>query len=139
VFTAVAIMSLALGIGANSAAFSLMEAALWKPISVHEPGGLQLFSWLSGPRTLMKSPGNWRRTTAGGRISTSFSYPIFDALKREQTIFDTVFALKPLGRVTVVVGDEPELVQAHLVSGEFYAGIGALIFPATHRSVILPR
>jgi predicted permease len=134
VFTAVAIMSLALGIGANSAIFSLMEAALWKPISVHEPERLQLFSWLSGPRTLMNSSsGNWRRTTTGGRVSTSFSYPIFDALKREHTIFDTVFALKPLGRVTVIVGDEPELVQAHLVSGEFYAGIG--VVPMAGRAI----
>jgi predicted permease len=134
VVTAVAIMSLALGIGANSAVFSLMEAALRKPLSVHEPERLQLFSWLSGPRTLMNSSsGNWRRTTAGGRVSTSFSYPIFDALRCDQTDFDTVFALKPLGRVTVVVGDEPELLQAHLVSGEFYAGIG--VVPMAGRAI----
>ncbi len=114
VFTAVAIISLALGIGANSAIFSLMEAALLKPLSVHEPERLQLFSWLSGPRALMNSSsGNWRRTTTGGRVSTSFSYSIFDALKRERTHFDTVFAFKPLGRVTVVVGDEPEPGRRH--------------------------
>ena len=37
-FTAVAVLSLALGIGANTAIFSLMEAALWKSIPCTEPG-----------------------------------------------------------------------------------------------------
>jgi predicted permease len=125
VFTAVAILSLALGIGANSAIFSLMEAALWKPTSVLEPERLQLFSWASGPRVLMNSSsGNWHRTTTGGRASTSFSYPVFDALRRETATFDTVFGYKPVGRVTVMVNGEPELVQADLVSGDFYRGVG---------------
>ena len=127
VFTAVAILSLALGIGANSAIFSLMEAALWKPTSVREPERLQLFSWASGPRALMNSSsGNWQRTTTGGRVSTSFSYPVFDALTRQTAIFETVFAYKPLGRVTVMVNGEPELVHADLVSGEFFRGVGVV-------------
>ena len=134
VFTVVAIVSLALGIGANTAVFSLMEAALWKPAAVHEPDRLQLFSWVSGPRVLMNSSsGNWYRTTTIGRSDTSFSYPIFDALRRQQGIFDTVFAMKSAGRVTVVAGDEPELLSALLVSGDFYAGIG--VAPAAGRAI----
>ncbi|HMF59105.1 MAG TPA: ABC transporter permease [Vicinamibacterales bacterium] len=134
VFTAVAVLSLALGIGANSAIFSLMETALWKPTSVHDPERLQLFSWASGPRVLMNSSsGNWHRTTTGGRVSTSFSYPVFDALKRQTAIFDTVFGYKPLGRVTVMVDGEPELVQADLVSGEFFRGVG--VAPVTGRTI----
>jgi len=124
-FTAVAVLSLALGIGATSAIFSLMEAAVWKPIAVPEPERLGLFSWVSGPRSLMNSSwGNWFRTTTGGRASTSFSYPIVDALKRQQQVFGTVFAFKPLGRVTAVIDGEAELVQAQLVSGDFYSGLG---------------
>jgi predicted permease len=134
VFTAIAIMSLALGIGANSAIFSLMEAALWRPTLVHQPDRLQLFSWVSGPRALMNSSsGNWRRTTTGSRASTSFSYPVFELLARQHTVFDTVFALTPVGPVTVVVNGEPERVQAQLVSGEFYAGIG--VSPGAGRAI----
>jgi predicted permease len=126
VFTAVAVLSLALGIGANTAIFSLMEAAVWKAIAVHEPERLALFSWVSGPRQLMNSTsGNWFRNPTGGRASTSFSYPIFEALRR-QSAFDTVFAFKPLGRVTAVVDGEAELVQAQLVSGDFYRGVGVV-------------
>ena len=117
-FAVGAILSLALGIGANSAIFSLMEAALWKPLSVSEPERLQLFSWVSGPRVLMNSSsGNWYRTTTDGRASTSFSYPLFESFKRQQAVFESVFAYQPLGRVTVAVGDQPELVRAQLVSG----------------------
>jgi predicted permease len=133
-FTVVAVLSLALGIGANSAIFSLMEAAVWKPIPVHEPERLGLFSWVSGPRSLMNSSwGNWFRTTTGGRASTSFSYPIFDALERQQHIFDTVFAFKPLGRVTAVIDGTAELVQAQLVSGNFYSGLG--VAPIAGRAI----
>jgi len=133
-FTAVAVLSLALGIGATSAIFSLMEAAVWKPIAVPEPERLGLFSWVSGPRSLMNSSwGNWFRTTTGGRASTSFSYPIVDALKRQQQVFGTVFAFKPLGRVTAVIDGEAELVQAQLVSGDFYSGLG--VAPIAGRAI----
>jgi predicted permease len=129
VFAAVAVLSLALGIGANSAIFSLMEAAVWKPISVPEPERLALFSWASGPRSLMNSSmGNWRRASVGARTSTSFSYPVFDALKHQDQIFEAVFAFKPIGRITAVVEGEAELVEAQLVSGDFYRGVGVAPF-----------
>src|SRR5580704_3749582 len=44
-FTAAAVLSLALGIGANTATFTLMESALWKPIPVKNPEQLRLLSW----------------------------------------------------------------------------------------------
>jgi len=134
VFTAVAVLSLALGIGANSAIFSLMEGAVRKPISVHEAERLALFSWVSGPRALMNSSsGNWRRTSGGGRTSTSFSYPIFEVLRGQQQIFDSVFAFKPLGRMTVVTDGEAERVQGQLVSGDFYRGVG--VAPVAGRAI----
>jgi hypothetical protein len=134
IFTAVAILSLALGIGANSAIFSLMEA-VWKPIPIHEPERLGLFSWVSGPRQLMNSSwGFWYRTVTNGRASTSFSYPVFDALRRQQSVFSVVFAFKPIGRVTAVVDGEAELVQAQLVSGNFYGGVG--VAPIAGRAIV---
>jgi len=66
-FSAVAILSLALGIGANTAIFSLLEAAVWKPIPVPDPERLALFSWVSGPREVMNSSwGNWRAPSLAG-------------------------------------------------------------------------
>jgi len=137
VFTAVAVLSLALGIGANSAIFSLMEAAVWKPTSVPAAERLALFSWASGPRAFMNSSmGNWRRAPAGVRTSTSFSYPVFEALKDQGRILETVFAFSPTGRVTAVVEGEAEVVQAQLVSGDFYRGVG--VAPIAGRPISMP-
>ena len=70
------ILSLALGIGANTAIFSLMEAALWKPMPVRDPERLRLFSWVSGPTGPDEFVvGNWHAHAGGSRASTSFSYP----------------------------------------------------------------
>jgi len=134
ILAAVAVLSLALGIGANTAIFSLMEAAIWKPIAVPNPDRLALFSWASGPRSFMNSSwGNWARNVSGARVGTSFSYAIFEAFTRDRALFEAVFAFKPLGGVTATVDGEAELLQAHLVSGDFYRGVS--IAPAAGRAI----
>ena len=90
-FTTVAILSLALGIGANTAIFSLMETALWKSIPVSSPEQLRLFSWVSGPKEIMDSTwGNWDRDGAHC-TSTSFSYPVFQAFQKHNTVLRQVY------------------------------------------------
>jgi len=81
-FTSVAVLSLALGIGANSAMFSLMESVLWKTLPVDSPDQLRQLSWVSGPNLVMGSTwGNLGSTENGGRTSGSFSYPALLALQ----------------------------------------------------------
>ena len=134
-FTAVAIVSLALGIGASTAIFSLAEAALWKVSHVTEPDRLRLYSWVSGPRAIMNSSwGNWSRSVQGSRASTSFSHPAYEMFQRSSPAFDTVFAFKSIGRVTTVVDGEAELVAAQLVSGNFFAAVG--VSPAIGRPIV---
>jgi len=124
-FTAVAMISLALGIGANTAILSLMEAALWKPVRVSEPQELRLFSWVSGPRAVMNSSwGNWSRSVAGSHASTSFSHPVFEALRQPSPGFASVFAFKTIGRVTAVIDGDAELAAAQLVSANFFTSLG---------------
>ena len=125
-FASIAILSIALGIGANTAIFSLMEAALWKAMPVRDPQQLRLLTWVSGPNEIMGSSwGTWsgyRRTD--GIQSASFSYAAFQAFERAPGPFAQVFALKPIGRVTVTIDGRAEPVVAHLVSGGFYEGVG---------------
>jgi predicted permease len=124
-FTTIAVLSLALAIGANAAIFSLMEAALWKTIRVRDPEQLRLFSWISGPNRVMNGiNGNMTRTVTGGSTSTSFSYPVFLELQRQNDVFESVFGFKPIGRVTAVIDGEPELIAGELVSGNFFDGVG---------------
>ena len=125
-FTAVAVLSLALGIGANSAMFSLMEAVLWKSLPVPAPHQLRQVSWVSGPKEPFNSLwGNESQDATGGFTSTSISYPVFVAMQRAaESQGAHLSAFKPIGRLTAVIGGNAELVNCDLISGDFYQSIG---------------
>jgi hypothetical protein len=119
-FAAVAIGSLALGIGANTAIFSIAKQALLDPLNVPHPGELRLFAWKSARQSAVHSSwGNWDKT-ADGVTSTSFSYPVYQLLQKQNHELGDLFAFKNLGRVNVTAEGEAEVVQADLVSGNFY-------------------
>ena len=83
--TLVAIASLALGIGANAAIFSLVDQMLLRPLPVAEPGRLVNFA-APGP-----NPGSHHCNVIGDCHET-FSYPMFLDLQREQTVFTDIAA-----------------------------------------------
>jgi predicted permease len=105
VFTAAAIVSLSLGIGANTAIFSLIDAVILRSMPVHEPGRLVQF--------------------AGGRV---LSYPLFRQFREELHGFTDMFAQSSLGRRDVVFDEEPEAVNAEVVSGNYYSMLGIPAF-----------
>ena len=124
-FTAVAVLSLALGIGANTAIFTLMETALWKTIPAKNPEQLRLFSWVSGRHTVMDSlDGDVSSTPTRGTTSTSFSYAIFKAMQRQNSGFQAVFAFKPISHMTAVVHGQAQIIDGELVSGNYYESLG---------------
>jgi predicted permease len=137
VFTAVAILSLGLGIGANTAIFSLMEQALWKSMPVKAPEQLRLFTWVSDPpRRVMNSDwGSWSRPNSSRTVefSESFSMDAFQAMRERASAFEQVFGFKSIGRVTVVIDGRAELIGAQLVSGNFYDGLG--VVPIAGRAI----
>ena len=115
-FTAVAVLSLALGIGANSAMFSLMEAVLWKSLPVPAPDELRQVAWVSGPKEAFNSMwGNESATATGGLASTSMSYAgVCGDAARRRVAGRTPVAFKPIGRHTAVIGGKAELVNCDL-------------------------
>jgi predicted permease len=135
--TLFAMLSLALGIGANTAIFSLMEAALWKPMAVRDPQQLRLFTWTTGPHGIPDSTwDDWSRVGPNNpvKIGAGFSYEVFEALERDAPAFERVFAFKLVGRVTALVDDQAELVVADLVSGGVYEGLG--VVPIAGRPIL---
>ena len=119
-FAAVAIGSLALGIGANTAIFSIAKHVLLDRLNVPHAGELRLFAWQSGRNSAVHSTwGDWD-ASPHSVDSTSFSYPVYQLLRTQNHALLDLFAFKNLGRVNVTVKNEAEVVQGDLVSGNFY-------------------
>ena len=111
-FTAVAVLSLALGIGANTAIFSLIEAMLLRTLPVKHPQQLVLFS-------VVRQGGN----------DYTFNYSLIERFNEANHSFAGIIASKPgdMLRLRVVepgAGGEIELVQTEQVSGNYFPVLG---------------
>ena len=127
VFTAVAIISLALGIGANTAIFTMANEFLLKTMGVPHSDRLRLFTWAQGRKGYIGHVwGSFERNDQGEGIGATFPYPLYQAMRRN-SVMDDVAAFKDVQRVTASVAGEAEPVDAVLVSGNFYQVLGARI------------
>ena len=116
VVTGVAVLSLALGIGSNTAIFSLYSQLLLRPVPVADPDGLVNLA-SPGPKPGPCSPDN------AGTCDETFSYPMFRDLEREQEVFTSLAAHKGL-RANVVHQGRAATVQGTQVSGSYFATLG---------------
>ena len=127
-FIAVAVFSLAIGIGACTAIFTLVNEVLLRPLPVKNPGELVLFRNINGARGSMAraSEGNGFNDPVTGRYTTtSFSLLSFENFRAQRTTLSEVFAFAPFDGLNVLVDGQPEIdVAGQLVSGTYYTGLG---------------
>jgi predicted permease len=125
VLTLVALLSLGLGIGANTAMFSLLDATLLKMLPVKHPEQLVLLNWTSGPKRIFGLYlGNMRRDPETGQeTGTSFSYSVFEQLRDHNQSFD-LMAFAELDRLNVSIDGQAGLASGQLVSGTYYEVLG---------------
>jgi len=120
-FALVVVLMLALGIGANTAVFSVMNAILMQLLPVSRPNGLYYVRMANGED---QPPG----ASNTGNGSTSFSEEAFEALRQRSDVFEELIAYVPLSfneSVAVRHGELPEEADGEEVSGNFFSGLSA--------------
>ena len=106
-FTAVAALSLALGIGANTAIFSLIDAILLKMLPVKNPEQLVLLNIIDG---------------RGNR--NNFSYPLYERLRDHNQAFSGMFASSGASLQLAVDGESESRLDGAIVSGSYFSVLG---------------
>jgi len=120
--TAAAVLTLALGIGATTALYSLVDQIVLRALPVENPERLVLFNW----------DGEQLAETFGSDHLTS--YPICRDLQQQTQFFDGVFC-RAATTINFSTGREPRLTAAELVSGTYFSVLG--VSPALGRLLMI--
>jgi len=134
-FTSMAALSLALGIGANTAIYSFMDSILLRALPVQQPESLVVLNWhsKSHPEVAHSFSGSSFNDPKTGYTSGNFPYPFYDQLRDNRTLFTFVFAFSNAGRPTLQVQGQADLGVTQYVSGTFFTALG--VPPAAGRLI----
>jgi predicted permease len=127
-FAAVVVISLALGIGANTAIFSAIDAVMLRMLPVEDPQQLVMLHW-HAPRHPQKYVGDLEGSGFGsakeGYTSYSFAYPQYQQFKNENHVFSTTFAFAANNdAVNIGIDGRAETTVMQGVSGNYFEGLG---------------
>jgi hypothetical protein len=107
-FTAVAVLTLALGIGANTTIFTLLNAVVLEALPVRHPEQLVIFS----------------QRYADGSENSNLSWPYFERIRDRNHVLSGVFAFMPLGRVNVGFRGQSSLAVGQIATGQYFSTVG---------------
>jgi predicted permease len=145
-WTIVVVLSLALGIGANTALFSAINGLLLTRIPVKDPDTLVRFRW-AGRNDMVTSSSDYgfvTRTADGQPVRTTFSFPMFQQFVADNQTLTDLLACAPFQRVSVVAEGQPEIATSFLSTGNYYqllgvtTRIGRIILPEDDKPTAPP-
>jgi macrolide transport system ATP-binding/permease protein len=141
-FSALAVLSLALGIGANTTIYSFMEAILLRSLPVHDPESLVVLNWYGrSPREGGRDAAHVVHGIQGrfwlgdkGTVATGiFPYPAFEALRADNTVFSTLFGYFEAHDRNLAFRGQAMSTGTEYVTGEYFRGLG--VSPAAGRLI----
>ncbi len=130
-WTAVVVISLAIGIGANAALFSGAIGLLLRKIPVHDPDTLVRLRW-AGKNDMVTSSSDYgfsAKDEAGRDVRSTFSYAMYQQFVTDNRTMTDLLACAPFGRVSIVVDGHAEIGNSFISTGNYYRvlGINALL------------
>src|ERR1700683_2892368 len=134
-FTGMAILSLALGIGANTAIYSFMDSVMFRALPVRHSEQLVILNW----RAKSDPPvghGHWGSSydePGGGTTSPNFPYAAFELLRDHNDVLSSLFGHVGVGQLDLVIDNQAELARGQFVTGGFFQGLG--VSPAAGRLI----
>ncbi|MBV9779248.1 MAG: ABC transporter permease [Acidobacteriaceae bacterium] len=136
-FTALAIVSLALGIGANAAIYSFLDAILLRALPVKHPEQLAIFYWRSGtkdePGVVHDHSGSAHLDDTGVLVSPDYPYRAYEFLRENNQVFSSLFSYANAGQLNLIIDGQAELKEGQYVSGNYFSGLG--LAPAAGRFI----
>lgn len=137
-FTALAVLSLALGIGANTAIYSFMDAVMMRWLPVRDPASLALLQWHTkngiNDSVVQNESGHFDDDPKLGLVGGIFPYPAFEDLRKSTNVFSALFAYHPSQKLTVMISGGAEVDSGEYVSGDFFDGLG--VAPEAGRLIV---
>ena len=141
-FTATAALTLALGIGANTAIYSFMESILLRSLPVADPESLVVLNWHSHPP--QNSSGQWAHVMHGLQglfwpgakrelFSGIFPYPAFETLRQDNPVFSTLFGYFNGLNHNLTARGQATRAGTEYVTGEYFRGLA--VSPAAGRLI----
>jgi predicted permease len=129
-FVTVAVLTLALGIGANTAIFSLIDAVMLKSLPVENPSQLVMLRWSARRSPIVHgymSSGDCPsdlRSEAENHSGCSFSEPMFREIQRQTKLFSGAAAFASSGPLVVTGNGQASRIRGQLLSGNFFDTTG---------------
>jgi predicted permease len=120
-FTAIAVISLALAIGANTTIFSFANQMLYVRLGVSHPEQLRLLTISGDDKVAIHNTWGDSRSDNGVWRTDSFSYPVYQQLRQQNSVLEPIAAFTDLGSVNVTTNGSPTAAEAELVSGNLYS------------------
>ncbi len=126
-FTAIAVLSLGIGIGANTTVYHVIRTLILAPLPVHRPDELALVYWANPPKTQVRisqmNSSGWPDPQSGRTFGSNLTYRMFEAVRDVTPAPADLFAFNFLSGLNVAVGDQPPVIAGGLVASARYFSV----------------